>query len=200
LHLPEILNSLRGAVPGSLSVKIRSGYNNPRQIFELLPLFEDVGIDFLILHPRTVAQKYKGTADHTLTKEVIQATSLPVIANGDINTTAFGKKLQADANPTGLMLGRGGIADPLLFQRLRGKAPAEPTITERRQILGQMLTGLIPGYSEIFCGDVQILNKLKAVMSAMEVPELQEEMIQLKRIKKMSIFGQRVKRLLSPVT
>jgi tRNA-dihydrouridine synthase len=195
-QLPEILTSLRKAVPGSLSVKIRSGYDNPRQIFELLPLFEDVGIDFLILHPRTVVQKYTGIADHALTEEVIQGTSLPVIANGDINTTAFGRKLQADTTPAGLMLGRGGIADPLLFKRLRGQAQAEPSIAERRQILGQMLTGLLPGYSEIFYGDVQILNKLKAVMSAMEVPELDNEMKKLKRIKSLDQFKRQIGELL----
>ena len=195
-HLPEILTRLRAAVPGSLSVKIRSGYDNPRQIFDLLPLFEAVGIDFMILHSRTVVQKYSGFADHALTKEVIQSTSLPVIANGDINTTGFGKELQIEANPAGLMLGRGGIADPLLFQRLRGEAPAEPDIVERRQILGQMLSGLIPGYSEIFCGDVQILNKLKAVMSAMEVPELNEDMKKLKQIKTLDQFKNNISTIL----
>jgi tRNA-dihydrouridine synthase len=195
-HLPEILSSLRAAVPGSLSVKIRSGFDNPRQIFELLPLFEAVGIDFLILHSRTVVQKYTGCADHALTKEVIQATPLPVIANGDINSTAFGHKLQTGANPAGLMLGRGGIADPVLFQRLRGEAPEIPSVAEQRQILGQMLTGLIPGYSDVFCGEVQILNKLKAVMSAMEVPELKKEIIHLKRTKSLDQFKSRAMKLL----
>lgn len=177
-------------------MKIRSGYDNPRQIFELLPLFEAVGLDFLILHSRTVVQKYTGCADHTLTKEVVQATPLPVIANGDINTAAFGKKLQNDANPAGLMLGRGGIADPVLFQRLRGEAPAEPSIAERRQILGRVLTGLLPVYSEFFCGEYQILSKLKAVLSAMEVPELEEEIKELKRINKLDVFVAAVNRLL----
>jgi tRNA-dihydrouridine synthase len=196
-NLPTILAGLRAVVPGSLSVKIRSGYADPRQIFELLPLFEAVGLDFLILHPRTVVQKYTGGADHTLTREVVQATSLPVIANGDINRTAFGNKLRIDANPVGLMLGRGGIADPVLFQRLRGQASATPDSAERRQILGQTLTGLLPGYSEIFCGDHQILSKLKAVLSAMVVPELEAEIVRLKRIQKLDVFAAAIQRLMA---
>ncbi len=196
-NLPQILKGLRAVVPGSLSVKIRSGYDNPRQIFELLPLFEAIGLDFLILHSRTVVQKYTGCADHDLTREVVQTTPLPVIANGDINSTAFGKKLQTDANPAGLMLGRGGIADPVLFQRLRGVASAEPSIAERRQILGKVLTGLLPGYSELFCGEYQILSKLKAVLSAMEVPELKEEIVRLKRSQKLRVFEESIKRLVT---
>lgn len=194
-HLPEILTGLRAAVPGSLSVKIRAGYDNPRQIFDLLPLFENTGIDFMILHPRTVVQKYTGSADHAISREVIEQTRLPVIVNGDINTTAFGQKLRDELNPAGLMLGRGAFSDPLLFERLRGKATATPDIAERRQILGQLLSGLLPGYSDIFCGDTQILNKLKAVLSAMDVPELQDEIKRLKRLKQLQPFADRAKAL-----
>lgn len=196
-NLPEILNGLRAAVPGSLSVKIRSGYDNPNQIFDLLPLFESVGIDFLILHPRTVVQKYSGQADHAISKKVIKSTQLPVIANGDINTTAFGQQLQTDAKPAGLMLGRGAIADPLLFKRLRGDALSEPGLDERRQILGQLLNGLLPGYSETFCGETQVLSKLKGVMTAMEVPELQEDIRRLKKIKKFGEFEKQIKFLIN---
>ena len=191
-YLPGILTGLRSAVPGSLSVKIRSGYDNPRQIFDLLPLFESVGVDFMILHPRTVVQKYIGQADHDLTAEVIQSTTLPVIANGDINTTAFGQKLRAHADPAGLMLGRGAIADPVLFERLRGQADTAPSVDERRQILGRLLDGLLPGYSEIFCGETQVLSKIKSAMSAMESPELHETIMHLKRIKTLEAFKKQI--------
>lgn len=191
-HLPEILTGLRSAVPGSLSIKIRSGYDNPRQIFDLLPLFETVGIDFIVLHPRTVVQKYTGQADHDLTAEVIQKTNLPVIANGDINTTAFGQELRAKSNPAGLMLGRGAIADPMLFERLRGQAVSKPGIDEQRQILGKLLGGLLPGYSETFCGETQVLGKLKGVLSSMATKDMKEDIHRFKKIKSINIFKNRI--------
>jgi hypothetical protein len=57
------------------------------------------------------------------------------------------------------------------------------------------LTGLLPGYSDTSCGDYQILSKLKAVLSAMEVPELQVEIVQLKRINKLDVFVAAINRL-----
>ena len=65
------LTELRKLVPGSLSVKTRTGIDDERQLFEILPSFENAGIDFLVVHPRTVQQKYKGTANHQLTAEIV---------------------------------------------------------------------------------------------------------------------------------
>ena len=83
-----MLTELRALVPGSLSVKTRTGIDDERQIFSVLSAFENAGIDFLVVHPRTVAQKYKGAANHDLTREIITHTSLTVIANGDVRDEA----------------------------------------------------------------------------------------------------------------
>ena len=91
--LENRLLALRENIKGSFSVKIRSGYDDPEQIFGLLPIFTDCGVDFIVLHPRTVIQKYSGTADHNLTARVVAATEIPVIANGDVTTTAGGKEV-----------------------------------------------------------------------------------------------------------
>jgi len=186
--LPALLTALRAAIPGTFSIKIRSGYDNPRQIFGLLPLFESCGVDFLILHPRTVVQQYKGNADHAITAEVVRATSLPVIANGDIVSAAQGLRLRETANPAGLMLGRGAMADPLLFARLRGQAPAEPALAARRQELAKMLAALLPDYRTTFCGDMQVLGKLKGVLSCIEAEELNTMTKPLKRSPRLDTF------------
>jgi tRNA-dihydrouridine synthase len=186
--LPDILAALRAAIPGSFSVKIRAGYDNPRQIFSLLPLFEQSAIDFLILHPRTVLQQYKGHADHTLTAEVVRATSLPVIANGDIVSATQGLRLREEARPAGLMLGRGAIADPRLFARLRQNETATPTMVERQQGLARMLTALAPDYRTTFCGDAQVLGKLKALLSCVESDALSAMTKPLKRAKRLDTF------------
>ena len=93
LKLGALPSSQRQAISGSLSVKCRAGYSDPQQIFELLPIYEECRLDYLILHPRTVEQKYAGLADHQLTAEVVKRTSLPVIANGDINAAETGLRL-----------------------------------------------------------------------------------------------------------
>jgi len=162
--LPDILHAVRHVVKGSLSVKIRSGYDTPEQIFTLLPMFEAVGLDFLILHARTVKEKYGGRADHTVSAAVVKQTTLPVIVNGDINSAASGHDVLNRTNAAGLMLGRGAIGSPLLFQRLRGKGSLNPGRKERAEELVYYLRELAGRYRKIFHGNTQILHKLKAVI------------------------------------
>ncbi|NTV14544.1 MAG: tRNA-dihydrouridine synthase family protein [Desulfobulbaceae bacterium] len=164
-ELPEQLASLRRVVNGTFSVKIRSGYDDPEQIFNLLPLFEDSGVDYLIIHPRTVVQKFSGRADHRITARMVAATRLPVIANGDVTTAAEGLALLRDSGAAGLMLGRGAIRDPLIFERLRGRSPAEPDRSSRAAEIRYYMSELADRYRTIFRGDSQVLVKLKTVLS-----------------------------------
>lgn len=186
--LAEIIPALRDAISGSFSVKIRSGYDDPDQILSLLPLFEASGVDFLVLHPRTVVQKYDGCADHRVTARVAHETRLPVIANGDILTTVDGRRLLAETGVAGLMLGRGAINDPLLFHRLRGNANPEPGPKERRGELSRYLRDMMNRYAQMFCGDTQVLHKLKEIIAYQDDPEQAKPLKALKRAKTMRDF------------
>lgn len=189
LALARMLASLRREIRGSFSVKVRSGFDDPGQIFSLLGLFADSGIDFLVLHPRTVQQLYRGPADHGITAEVVRKTSLPVIANGDIFSAAIGQRVLVETGAAGLMLGRGAIADPLLFPRLRGRYPGESTPAAKDAELREYLQELLARYQELFCGERQILCKMKEVLCHIHDPEVLSLARQLKRSKSLSQFG-----------
>jgi len=193
--LEEIFFALRAAITGSFSVKLRAGYDDPLQIFGLLPLFEKAGVDFLVLHPRTVAQEYQGLADHAITSRVVQQTRLPVIANGDIRTAADGLRLLEESGAAGLMLGRGAIADPLLFERLRGRAPAEPARPERAAMLRRYLQELLSRYGELFCGETQVLNKVKGVLATFDDADFEQAVRQLRKARTMPAFCARLAEL-----
>lgn len=184
--LQELIPALRAAVSGSFSVKLRSGHTDPQQIFSLLRLFEDSKVDFLVLHPRTVVQEYEGLADHTITARVVQATGIPVIANGDVRTATEGLQLLEQTRAAGLMLGRGAIADPLLFQRLRQRITEQPDRTERAAMLRFYLAALLDRYQGIFCGEQQILGKVKSVFACMDDPAFTR---QIKGLKKATSIG-----------
>lgn len=188
--LPDILGALRDAVAGTFSLKLRAGYEDPRQVFSLLPLFESLGIDFLILHPRTVVQQYAGQADHRLTAEVVRATRLPVVANGDLVAAGQARGILAESGAAGLMLGRGAIGDPWLFQRIRGEAAARPEAGGRLRELGRYLGELASGYEQLFCGEVQILARLKEVLAFVAEPELAGTVQRLRRCKRLEAFRQ----------
>ncbi len=185
--LVEIIPALRRAISGSFSIKLRAGYEDPQQIFSLLPLFESAGVDFLVLHPRTVVQEYTGSADHAVTAEVVRQTRLPVIANGDIRSAADGWRVLRETGAAGLMLGRGAIADPLLFERLRGTATPEPDHQEKGALLGRYLREVLGRYKVLYCGEAQVLGKLKAIVVHMDEPCFAKT---LKRLKKASSLRQ----------
>ena len=188
LALARMLDLLRREIVGSFSVKVRSGFDDPAQIFSLLPLFADSGIDFLVLHPRTVQQLYRGPADHGLTAEVVRQTPLPVIANGDIFSAATGQRVLAETGAAGLMLGRGAIADPLLFERLRGRYPSESAPATMDAELREYLQELLTRYQALFCGEHQILCKMKEVLCHVHAPEVLPLARQLKRGKSLIQF------------
>lgn len=167
-----MLRELRTIVPGSLSVKTRMGLDDERQLFEILPAFENGGVDFLIVHARTVKQKYQGAANHTITQELVESTSLPVIANGDIRNPEQARQVLAQTGAQGLMLGRGAIADPKLFERIRGNAEPEPETLQHKREIAAHLAQLLEAYKEVFCGDAQVLSKLRETFAHFSDPNL----------------------------
>lgn len=186
--LAEVIPALREAISGSFSVKIRAGYDDPDQILSLLSLFESSGVDFLVLHPRTVVQKYNGVADHEVTARVVLETRLPVIANGDIRSAADGGRVLDETGAAGLMLGRGAIADPGLFRRLRGVMNREPGWEERRAELGRYLKEVLIRYGQLFCGDTQVLKKIKEIIAYLDDPELVKALKEMRRAKTVRAF------------
>ena len=187
-NLAEVIPALREAIAGSFSIKIRAGYDHPEQILSLLALFESSGVDFLVLHPRTVLQKYDGVADHGLTARVVRGSRLPVIANGDIRTVAAGRRLLAETGAAGLMLGRGAIGDPLLFLRLRGELSHEVGWEERRTEIACYLGEVLTRYGRLFCGDAQVLSKVKEILAYLDDPELAKPLKELRRAKTVRAF------------
>jgi len=119
-----------------------------------------------------VDQRYSGPADHTITAELIRRTPLPVIANGDIFSASTGRRVLEQTGAAGLMLGRGAIGDPYLFQRLRGSYPLRSTPGQRAAEVRDYLDRLLVIYRDLFCGEQQVLAKAKEVLAYIGDPEL----------------------------
>jgi len=189
--LAVILTTLRQCVRGTFSVKARAGFERPDEILSLLDMFAEsaTNIDFLILHPRTVRQRYDGSADHRITAEAVKRSKVPVIANGDVFTAADSKAVLEQTDAAGLMLGRGAIADPLLFQRIRGTHQATSSPAELLTEMQQYLFRILGPYEELFCGDHQVLRKMKEVASQVRSPVLHAPVRRLQKSKTLADFG-----------
>ena len=196
-QLEDLLASLRPHIQGSFSVKVRSGMQDPGELPRLLEVFEKSGVNFVIVHPRTVRQKYDGVADHRVTAEAVATTGLPVIANGDIFTGADGRRVFDQTGAAGLMLGRGAISDPLLFKRIRGEYPAVSTYKMRTAELNEYLHGLLERYRELFCGEQQVLAKMKEVLVQIRDPEFGDAVKKLLRTKGIEKFEKGLEKIYS---
>ena len=119
---------------------------------------------------------------------MVRATRLPVIANGDMRSAAQGRQLLEESGAAGLMLGRGALADPLLFARLRGAAPETASRAERLAQLRGAIEAILARYLDLFCGEVQVLSKLKGVLLTMDDPLFQAELLPLRRVKTLPAF------------
>lgn len=186
--LPDCITAIRRVVTGSFSIKLRAGYDDAQQVFSLLPMFVDAGVDFLVLHPRTVVQQYSGCADHAITARLVELSKIPIIANGDVVSAEQGRQLLKKTGAAGLMLGRGAIADPLLFQRIRGAVPDAQDVCQRQQETRRYLSEVCATYAELFCGDHQVLGKMKAVLACMVDEELAPWVKRMKRCQNLAAF------------
>ncbi len=101
-----------------LSVKTRLGFNSKNHI-EIAKVCEDNGADFIVVHGRTRAGKYKAEVDYDAIREVKEAISIPVIANGDITTPQKAKWVLEYTKADGVMIGRGAIGKPWIFQTIK---------------------------------------------------------------------------------
>jgi tRNA-dihydrouridine synthase B len=123
--IDAILGALRGAVTIPFTVKTRIGFESPAEFDALLPIFARHAIDLLTVHARTVAQMYRPGVRYDLIAQAARALRCPVFVNGNVHSAAQAQKLLAETGARGLMIGRGAIRNPWLFDQIRAQLRGE---------------------------------------------------------------------------
>ncbi len=130
-RIDAILGALRDAVTIPFTVKTRIGFESPNEFDALLEIFAKHAIDLLTVHARTVLQMYRPGVRYDLITQAARELKCPVMANGNVFSAAQAKTLLAETGARGLMIGRGAIRNPWLFDQiraeLRGKKIKLPT-------------------------------------------------------------------------
>lgn len=124
-RVDAILGALRDAVQTKLTVKTRIGFDDPAVFDELLPIFAKHSLDLLVVHGRTVAERYGGEVHYDFIARAVAAMPCPVLANGDINSARKAGEVLKFTGARGLMLGRGAVRNPWLFQQIRQRRRGE---------------------------------------------------------------------------
>jgi tRNA-dihydrouridine synthase len=79
---------------------------------------EECGVEALCIHPRSADQFYQGTADHSLTAEVVAAVSIPVVASGDVVSLHAAQTILGATGAAAVMVARGAAGNPWLVDAL----------------------------------------------------------------------------------
>lgn len=158
LRYPDVIEDILKAVVNAVSVpvtlKTRTGWDTDhRNCVYIAKLAEDCGIQALALHGRTRTCMYKGEAEYDSIKAVKQAISIPVIANGDIDSPQKAKQVLEYTGADALMIGRPAQGRPWIFQEIQhylesGTTMPELPITEVKDILLGHVDALHQFYGE----------------------------------------------------
>jgi tRNA-dihydrouridine synthase B len=141
LDAPEracrIVGTVADAVDVPVSVKMRRGVEDgSRTCLEVGPRLVQAGAATLTLHPRSARQMYTGTADHTLTAELVDLVDVPVIACGDITSRARAQSVLVTTGAAAVMVGRGAQGNPWLLREILGERDGEPS---REEVVGELV-------------------------------------------------------------
>lgn len=100
------------------TAKVRIGVNDKIPV-EIAKAVEACGVDYVAVHGRTRAGKYKAPVDYDAIKAMKEAVNIPVIANGDIKDYDKAKEVLEYTKADGVMIGRGAIGKPWVFYQLK---------------------------------------------------------------------------------
>ena len=132
-----IVEAVANAVDVPVSVKMRRGLRDgARTCLEVGPQLVDAGAATLTLHPRSAQQMYTGTADHSLTAELVSLVDVPVIASGDVTSRAKAQAVLATTGAAAVMVGRGAQGNPWALREIVDGTGGEPT---REEVVAELV-------------------------------------------------------------
>ena len=128
------------------SVKFRLGFNEKNHE-EIARICEGSGADFIAVHGRTRAGRYKAPVDYDAIAEVKRAVSIPVLANGDIDSPAKAKWVLEHTGADGLMIGRAAVGKPWIFKQIK-EGMEEPTSELIKEVVLEHFDQMIEHYDK----------------------------------------------------
>ncbi len=150
----RLLDAAVNAVDAPVTLKTRLGFENGAEnILRIAKRAEQAGIAAIAIHGRTREDMYTGKARYELIREVKNSLSIPVIANGDIDSAQKALEVYEQTGCDAVMIGRAAQGQPWLFRDIghylaTGETLSAPTVAEIKQIVLSHLEALYEFYGE----------------------------------------------------
>lgn len=141
-RIDRILGALREAITEvPFTVKTRIGVEDAslEEFDKLLALFARHQPDLLTVHGRTVREMYRTEVHYDFIARAVEAMSCPVLANGNVDSPERALRVLSETGAHGLMLGRGAIRNPWLFEQIRAAVAGQPVVYPTgREVMGYL--------------------------------------------------------------
>ena len=167
LQNPELVESILTAVVSAVDVpvtlKIRTGWDRQNRNAETIArMAEDSGVAALAVHGRTKACRFVGEVEYDTIAKVVDAVSIPVLANGDITDPQRAVSVLKHTGAAAVMIGRAAQGNPWIFNQINhflkyDQPLSPPSMEECSQVMSEHLLALHEFYGET--GGVRISRK-----------------------------------------
>lgn len=117
--IDAILGTLRAAVPGLFTVKMRIGFEDTANFDRILDLVNAHRVDLLSVHGRTVKEMYRSEVHYDQIAHAVARVRCPVLANGNVLSATRAAAVVAQTRAAGVMIGRHAIRNPWIFRQCR---------------------------------------------------------------------------------
>jgi len=120
-NLFDVVSAVRKAVDKQVpvSAKIRLGFENTDLALDNARAVEDAGATYLVVHARTKADGYKAPVRWEWLAKINDVISIPMVANGDINSVEDYRRCLEISGCEDIMIGRGAVARPDLARQIK---------------------------------------------------------------------------------
>ena len=130
----------RAAAKGSglpVTVKLRTGQrpDDHSGVETARRLAADGGVAGLSIHPRHASQRHSGAPDYELARSLVEELPVPVMISGGLQTADAARRAFEQTGAAGVLLARGSLGNPWLFEQLLGRRAGEP---DRDEILAEL--------------------------------------------------------------
>lgn len=154
LRLYRLLKALVDVSPVPVTVKIRIGWDDRSvNAVEVARLSEEAGVKGVFVHGRTRQQGYSGAVSYRTIADVKQAVTIPVIASGNIFSSALAARMFLETGCDGVAVARGSLGNPWIFRSLLSpnegeESDRDPDVTELTQVMERHLCASIEEHGE----------------------------------------------------